>query len=241
MVIKGVLFDKDGTLIKFKEIWSTITHEIIEELLELENEKNNEGLRQRLAYSIGLYGEEIDERGFLASGTTQDIAKQFNRVLSKEEPGVYHWLKERIHTKTNERRDCILPTCNVRQFLSVLKEKGIVVGVATSDDYETTCVCMDKIGAYEYIDFIGTGDRYKKKPDPQVVEVFCKEYNLQLEEVAMVGDTICDMELSVNSKIGCGVGVLSGVGSKETLQEFATYVVENIEQMIDKRGKFIWE
>jgi phosphoglycolate phosphatase len=241
MVIKGILFDKDGTLIKFKEIWSTITHEIIEELLQLEKEMNNEVLRQKLAHSIGLYGEEIDERGSLASGTTQDIAKQFNRVLSKEEPGVYPWLKERIHTKTKEREENILPTCDVRQFLSLLKEKGMVVGVATSDDYETTCVCMDKIGVSEYIDFIGTGDRYNKKPDPQVVEVFCKEHNLQLEEVAMVGDTICDMKLAGNSKIGCSVGVLSGVGSKETLQELATYVVGNLEQMIDKNGKFIWE
>jgi phosphoglycolate phosphatase len=241
MVIKGILFDKDGTLIKFKEIWSALTLEIIEELLDLENETNNDGLRQKLAHSIGLDGEEIDERGFLASGTTQDIAKQFNRVLSKEEPGVYPWLKERIHTKTKEREDCILPTCDVRKLLSTLKEKGIVVGVATSDDYETTCVCMDKIGVSEYIDFIGTGDRYNKKPDPQVVEVFCKEHNLQLEEVAMVGDTICDMKLAVNSKIGCGVGVLSGVGSKETLQELATYVVGNMEHMIDKNGKFIWE
>ena len=241
MVIKGILFDKDGTLIKFKEIWVQIIYSIIDELLELRNEVNNEELRSKLAESIGLYGEEIDEKGFLASGTTLDIATQFNRILSEEAPGVFPLVTKMLHTKTKEKKDSIFPTCDLQKALSIFKEKEIVMGVATSDDYESTKVCIQQIGIDEYIDFIGTGDRYNKKPDPEVFNVFCEQFGIKPEEVLVVGDTICDMKLSIYSKSAGGVGVLSGVGSKDTLGELAKYIVPSIEEMIHKNGKFIWE
>jgi phosphoglycolate phosphatase len=240
-VIKGILFDKDGTLIKFQEIWVPITYSIIDDLLELRNEVNKEEIKSKLAESIGLYGEEIDEKGFLASGTSLDIATQFNRVLSEDTPGVFPLVAKILHTKIKDKKESILPTCDLQKALSIFKEKEIVMGITTSDDYESTKVCIQQIGIDEYIDFIGTGDRYNKKPDPEVFNVFCEQFGLKPDEVLVVGDTICDMKLSINSKSAGGIGVLSGVGSKETLGELAKYIIPSIEKMINENGKFIWE
>lgn len=241
MTIKGVLFDKDGTLIKFKEIWVPMAYELIDDLLEIRNEHGNETLRNELAQSIGLQHQEINEFGALASGTTMDIATQFSGVLSVKVDEIYGWLAEGLQKKTAEKRNCILPTCDLDNSLSILKEKGIVMGVATSDDYESTKICLKQIGVDLYFDFIGTGDRFRKKPDSHVVEAFCEKYGLAPEEVAIVGDTICDMKLSKNSKSGCSVGVLSGVGSAETLGELAGFIVPSIDGIILDDGKLIWE
>lgn len=242
MGIKGILFDKDGTLLQFREIWIQITNEVIEELLESIEEKENETLKEKLLHSIGLRNGEIDEKGYLASGTSLDIATAFNRVLPKDMPHLHQWLSERLLHKTRENIDNVKPVCNNLDLLfSTLKDKGIIIGIATSDDYETTKLCLQQLGIENAVQFIGTADLYKKKPDPEVVEEFCKKFRLKSEEVIIVGDTVIDMQLAKNSNARYGIGVMSGVGSYKELHQLAHYVIPSVESLIEPNDMFIWE
>lgn len=241
MGIKGILFDKDGTLLKFNEIWIQIANEVIEELLESIGEKENEALKEKLSDSIGFRNGKIDEKGYLASGTSLDISTAFNSVLPKEMPHLHQWLSERLLHKTREQIDNVKPVCNLDLLFSALNDKGIITGIATSDDYETTILCLQQLGIANYVQFIGTADLYKKKPDPEVVEEFCNKFHLKREEVVIVGDTVIDMQLAKNSNAKYGIGVMSGVGSYKELSQLAHYVIPSVEYLIESNDKFIWE
>lgn len=241
MEIKGILFDKDGTLLRFKEIWIQIANEVIEELLTSIEEKENETLKEKLFDSIGLRNGEVDEKGILASGTSLDIATAFKRVLPKDIPHLHHWLSEGFLNKTRDNIDRVKPVGNLHLLFSTLKDKGVIVGIVTADDYETTKLCLQQLGIENTVQFIGTSDLYKKKPNPEMVEEFCKKFRLKREEVAIVGDTVVDMQFAKNSNVRYGIGVMSGVGSYEELSQLAHYVLPSVEYLIDPNDNFIWD
>ncbi|MDQ0219209.1 HAD family hydrolase [Peribacillus cavernae] len=240
MKIKGILFDKDGTLLKFGSIWPKVIGDVIDDLLEMIGEEGNKTLKNELCKSIGLKDGVVDEKGILASGTSLDITRAFQDVLPKDIRYLHEWLSERVLEKTKQSIEHVESVCNLSPLFSALRNKGIVVGIATADDYETTALCLEHLGIREDIQFVGTADLYEKKPSSQVVEKFCEKFGLAREEVAMVGDTVIDMQTAKNSKSGFGIGVLSGVGSKEELEKLADFVIPNVEHLIN-HDKFIWE
>lgn len=241
MKIKGILFDKDGTLLQFGSIWIKVVEEVIDELLKMIGETGNRILKKKLCLSIGLKDEEVDEKGFLASGTTLDIANAFQEVLPKHIPYLPQWMSENIYKKTKESIDYVKPVCNLSALLSAIQQKGIIIGIATADDFETTVLCLQHLGIENEIQFLGTGDVYEKKPCSQVVEKFCEQFGLEKEEVAFVGDTVVDLKTAKNGKVRYGIGVLSGVGSKQELQNLADFIIPNVEHLLNSSNKFIWE
>ncbi|WHZ57417.1 HAD family hydrolase [Metabacillus hrfriensis] len=241
MEIKGILFDKDGTLLQFREIWIQISYEIIDELLNRIEDKGNTTLKEKLCHAIGLRNGIVDEKGYLACGTSLDMADAFNKILPKDMPHLHQWLSERLLAKTKEHIDKIKPVCDLSLLFSSLTHKGIIAGIATADDYETTKLCLQQLGILNDVQFLGTADLYKKKPFPDVVEEFCKKFHLKKEEVVIVGDTIIDMQLAKNSSARFGVGVLSGVGSYQELYQLAHFVIPSVDYLIDGNDRFIWE
>ncbi|UOK57717.1 HAD hydrolase-like protein [Bacillus sp. OVS6] len=162
--IKGILFDKDGTLLQFREIWIQISYEIIDELLNRIEDKGNTTLKEKLCHGIGLRNGIVDEKGYLACGTSLDMADAFNKILPKDMPHLHQWLSERLLAKTKEHIDKIKPVCDLSLLFSSLTHKGIIAGIATADDYETTKLCLQQLGILNDVQFLGTADLYKKSP-----------------------------------------------------------------------------
>lgn len=241
MEIKGILFDKDGTLLQFDTVWIKVMDEVIEELLKLIGETGNRTLKKRLCQAIGLRDGEVDEKGHLASGTSIDISNAFQAVLPERIPFLRQWMSEKILSKTKESIECVKPVCHLSSLFANIKQKGVVIGVATADDYETTVLCLQHLGIESDIQFLGTSDLYEKKPSSQVVEKFCEQFGLEKEEVAFVGDTVVDLKTAKNGKVGYGIGVLSGVGSAQELQHLADFVIPDIGHLIDENSQFIWD
>ncbi|PLR77017.1 HAD family hydrolase [Bacillus sp. V3-13] len=239
--IKGVLFDKDGTLLRFGSIWIKVIEDVIDHLLEMIGETCNLNLRKQLFMSIGLRDGNVDEKGHLASGTSLDIANAFQAVLPKDIPFLHQWLSQHLLEKTKESIEYVQPVCDLSLTFSALKEKGIVIGIATADDYETTTLCLEHLGIRNEVQFLGTADLYEKKPCSQMVEKFCEKFGFKTEEVAVVGDTVIDLQTAKNSNAGYGIAVLSGVGSEGELQKLADFVIPSVEHLINKNDKFIWD
>ncbi|USK33446.1 HAD family hydrolase [Bacillus sp. F19] len=241
MKIKGILFDKDGTLLQFGSIWIKVVEGVIDELLKMIGETGNCNLKKQLCLSIGLRDGEVDEKGHLASGTTLDLANAFQEVLPKHIPSLQQWISENIFKKTKQSIEYVKPVCNLSSLFTAIKQKGVIIGIATADDYETTVLCLQHLGILDQIQFMGTSDLYEKKPSSQVVEKFCEQFGLEKEEVAFVGDTVVDLKTAKNGKVRYGIGVLSGVGSERELQNLADFVIPNIEYLINSKSEFIWD
>lgn len=244
--IRGILFDKDGTLLNFHTFWPPIVQEVIDLLLEQIGGQKNDLLKEELLKRIGYVNHQIEEYGILASGTTKDLADAIQNVLGNR--SVYEsrmdleaWLSAQLRRLTRHNLYRIQPTASFYPLFQRLKGEKIRVGLSTADDYVTTILSLKQLGIYSFFDFIGTSDRYKGKPDPDMFFSFCKKFGLEPSEVAVVGDTITDLLFARNSGAGLVIGVLSGVGNEEVLAKEADILLPSVSGLIRADGRFIWE
>lgn len=205
MAIKGIMFDKDGTLISMMEYWRKPLERTIFKIFDSLCILDNKILFNKLMTVAGIDGEKIVQNSPLVAGTNYDIAVEMKKILDNEgiETGQHF-----VHSVTNDVNyfACeygeIKGTTNLKQLFARLKNRGIKIALATSDGYASSVNCLDQLGVEQAIDFWGSDDgRCKQKPDPDMAKRFCEMYSLLPSEVIMVGDSENDMLFARNS--GC--------------------------------------
>jgi phosphoglycolate phosphatase len=237
--IKGILFDKDGTLLDFNAMWLPVADELIYETLRDLVPYSEPVIKESLYRSIGINQGRIDSQGVYAHGTAGDIADQFIKVFEAYEIdiGDTSVLKKNIINKYNsiakdDKRE-VVPTTDLPALFDYLKRQGIFIGLSTADTEESTANCLKRLGVYEYFDFIGSDNgRFRRKPHPDLIIEFCRVCGLEPYEVAVVGDTVLDIAFARNGKVGCAIGVLSGVGLEQELRSTADLVLPSIEYLM---------
>lgn len=244
MKIKGILFDKDGTLLEFNKTWRPIANQVVNEVAKKYGIKN----KVELAQAIGVFKDMIDSKSSLSSGTNKDVAMDMLAVI-KSIDGVSNKeinLDEYIQWSTDlfNRVAATLPFYPVVGGLDTikqLKESGYYIGLSTADSVENAKLFLNKTGLDIYFDYIGADDGIiNPKPAKDYMNNFCKLYSLKPEEVAVVGDTITDMDFGINSGAGLIVGVLSGTGTRALLSNKAHLVLDSINNLVVD-DKVIWE
>lgn len=245
-MIKGILFDKDGTLIAFHSIWVPTALELVNQLVDKVEAVENDHLKNDLLKSIGVEVECVSADGILATGTTLDITHAFEGILQKHgivfrsSQSLYEWTGERLLALTKRYIEHIQPAADLKLLLSELTDRGFALGVATADDYETTILCLKKLQVEKYFGFIGTSDRYEKKPNPSMLEAFCEQFQLKPEEVVVVGDTNVDLTFAKNAAAGLAIGVLSGASRIEHLEPLANITLQSVSELITADGMLVW-
>ena len=83
-MIKAILFDKDGTLLKFSDIW-------VDSIVKFLNEKNlSEDKKKKLFKKIGVKeNNEVEENSILSSETVKDLALIFSEFLDGKIDEIY--------------------------------------------------------------------------------------------------------------------------------------------------------
>lgn len=239
--IRGIIFDKDGTLLDFNSIWLPAAEFLAEYIATI---YGNRKLKKQFLESIGVQENKIETDGILASGTVGDMAGAFYEVLSINNiPVSSSKLQEIISNMLSkfveDNEISIVPTGKLTTLFHKLKSENIVIGLVTSDSMASTLHCLKKLEVLQYFDFIRTGDiEIPAKPDPEVLHQFYKQYELNPEEVAVVGDTVVDMKFARNGKAGITIGVLSGAGTAYELSEMADFVYENVNGILDNKELF---
>ena len=74
------------------------------------------------------------------------------------------------------------------------------------------------------------------KPAPDAIHAFCDLTGLKPSEIAMVGDNRHDLEMARAGGTGLAIGVLSGTGTRETLQPLADVILGSIAELPDYLG-----
>jgi HAD superfamily hydrolase (TIGR01549 family) len=240
MKIKGILFDKDGTLLEFDRTWRPIATQVVEEVARFYDFKDKVALKE----SIGLYENRIEPAGSLSAGTNKDVALDMLEVLKKE--GIKLSDEEHIKWSTQVFNKVaaslpFYPVVGVIETIRKLKEKGYYIGLSTADSVENAKLFLEKTGLSIYFDYIGADDGIiNPKPAPDYMDNFCKQYNLKPSEVVVVGDTMTDMNFGINSGAGLIVGVLSGTGTISLLGDSANIIIKSVKDLIIG-NKTIWE
>ena len=81
-MVKGILFDKDGTLIDFYELWLGAAKWAVPRMLEENTVSGN--LEQYILKTIGVSNEYVDPDGALAYKTYSEIAEDICIALDQK-------------------------------------------------------------------------------------------------------------------------------------------------------------
>ena len=81
-MIKGILFDKDGTLIDFS-LWRNVGIELVNNVLKENGLYNDEKLYKRLIKTIGIKDNGVDPLGALAYRTHDEVANALYFILKQ--------------------------------------------------------------------------------------------------------------------------------------------------------------
>ncbi len=230
MKIKGIIFDKDGTLIRYDELWIPAAEHAAGLILD------KLGADGSLA---GAMLREIGARagisGLLCRGTYRQISEAFGGVLEKA--GTVTDAEE-LYTLTCEafrmgaERGRIVPVCDgLGNVLKRLRAGGIKLFLVTTDEENITRRCLDSLGIDGMFDGIYTDDgKTPSKPDPYYINKIMSEYGFKPEELIMVGDTMTDIEFAENGGIRA-VGVAASGEDRRILEKGAAAVIENVSQL----------
>lgn len=246
MDIKGILFDKDGTLIDIDSMWVPVTKKVIDNLLMELRIEGRRDLTEELMNSIGINNDKIISNAILACKTATYVGEEFAKVLLESGYDVDFEKVKRLtvdyfnHYAADKSIE-IKEIVDLKALLSGLKSKNLLIGMSTADTKESAKFCLNKLGIIDYFDFIGADDGITKaKPEPELLEKFCNEFKLEKNQVAIVGDTNTDLDFAKNAGAAMAIGVLSGACRVEDLKDRADTILNTVgELIIDNR--LIWE
>lgn len=225
--IRGVLFDKDGTLVDFQATWFAIGREMALQAADGDPERANA--------LLDLAGYDFERGCFradsvFAAGNNADIVALWYPDLSPEErlPVVHGF--DSFAAREGAARAVPLP--GVREALGALHAAGIRLAVATNDSTSGAEQTLAAIGVSSLFDAAYGYDAVANpKPAPDIVHAFCDLTGLKPAEVAMVGDNRHDLEMARAGGAGLAIGVLSGTGTRESLTPMADVVLGSVAEL----------
>jgi len=231
--IQLVVFDKDGTLIDFDTMW---TPWVIE-------------LTRRLEAAAGVdVADRIDAELGFDRGSGRSIAGLPLAVLPMaelraatvdvvEHAGLSRGAAERAVDDAWFIPDPVReahPLTDLGGLFRSLRDRGIRVAVATSDDHTPTEATLRGLGVGDLVDVIvGADDGPARKPAPDAVLHICAELDVAPERTAVVGDSAADLEMGRAAGAARTIGVLTGVSARSDLVPYATAILDSIANLVD--------
>lgn len=208
-MIKGVLFDLDGTLLNtndliIKSFQETFKHYYPQRAFTL----------QEIIDCIGPTLEQTAMKYY-----PQNIEEMVQMYR-------YHYV---IH---HDELITIYP--GIEEMIKSLKELGLKLAIVTSKKRDMTIKAMEHTKILDYFDLIISSDEViNPKPHQEPIELALKGLNLLKEEVIMVGDNSHDIECANHANVkSAGVGwALKGA---DYLRDFnPTYIIKTANELIE--------
>ncbi|MBR5835132.1 MAG: HAD family hydrolase [Bacteroidales bacterium] len=121
---------------------------------------------------------------------------------------------------------------NVKETLKALKERGMVLTIASSRSNASLVAYVDSLGLDGAISLVlGANDVKEGKPNPEAVNLTLDKYGFKPEDAIVVGDTVFDVKMGINAGTRT-CGVTYGNGSRESLAE-ADWLIDDFSQLLD--------
>ena len=211
-MIKGVLFDLDGTLL-----------DTLEDLYQSVNAALTAcGFPERTRMEV---------RSFVGNGVRNLMVRS---VPDGEENPKFEecFQKFREHYAAH-LNDHTAPYAGIMELLAELKEKGIPTAVVSNkSDAAVKELCRETFGDLVPL-AIGESERVKKKPAPDTVIEAAAEIGVPLKDCVYVGDSEVDLATAENAGIPC-VSVSWGFRDKELLESLgAKTLLDTVAELRD--------
>ena len=222
-MIKGIVFDKDGTLFDFNATWGAWTRGMIATEAGNDPEKI-ETLANALGYDFegGVFWPEsiviAETVDFIADALIEHLPD-----VSKKD------LMTRMHKAAKNVPQ--VQAAPLWPLLNEIKEMDILLGVATNDAEDNARAHLGEADVLDLFDFIsGYDSGFGGKPEPGQLLGFCTTTGLEPEDCIMVGDSTHDLNAG-NAAGMRTVGVLTGPAQAYELQPYADVILNSIAEL----------
>ena len=232
MTIRGIVFDKDGTLFEYRGTWAAWCSAVIDEL-----SGGDTAVANRLAKAVGFDRAEQDfiPGSLIVNGAAGDV----NAAWAAELPGVSAEAVNEVAIRNLENLPN-LPVCDLPKLFATLKARGLKLGLATNDYEVAAHQQLREVGVDGLFDFVcGFDSGHGAKPGPGMIEAFCRETGLGVGAVAMVGDSTHDLGAGRAANAGMNIGVLTGPAAASDIAHLADHILSDISEipaLLDQLG-----
>jgi phosphoglycolate phosphatase len=223
--LRGVIFDKDGTLFDFGTTWEAWAAAFLLRAAM--------GDRVRAAQIGRHIGFDLVQRKFardsvVIAGTPVEVADALApHFPTQSRADLIAMLNDEAANAPQAESVPLIP------FLDGLRARGLRLGVATNDAEAPALAHLGAAGVVAHFDFIaGSDSGHGGKPAPGQLFGFCAETGLAPAQVVMVGDSLHDLHAGRAAGMRT-VGVLTGLATLDELAPFAEIVLPHIGHLPD--------
>ncbi len=218
-MIKGLIFDKDGTLFDFNATWGVWTKAMLADVTAGDPAVMGP-LAQRLGYD--LQAEQFLPGSLVIASSAGELADVILEFVSEDR----EVLLQRMNAAAADAPQ--VEAAPLVALLEQLKAAGFALGIATNDAEAPARAHLQRAGVEGFFEFIaGYDSGYGGKPAAGQLLAFCEQTGLAPAECVMIGDSLHDLHAGREAGMRC-VGVLSGPAPREELAPFADVVLASI-------------
>ena len=222
MSLRGLLFDKDGTLFDFHLSWGPWLAGFIGTV----STDQPHALQLAEALGFSLETQTFRPGSVFVHDTLEEI---MDAVL----PHLPNWEREALEAYAIRETALVpqVPTVPLAPLLSGFQARGLALGIATNDNEHPARTQLEAAGVLGHFAFIaGYDSGFGGKPNTGMQHAFCQAQGLAPSDVAMVGDSLHDMTSGRDAGM-VTVGVLTGTTSRAELEAVADVVLADIGEL----------
>ena len=228
MAIRGVVFDKDGTLFDFQATWAGFQRRMIGEFADGDPAREA-ALAEALDFDL--------ETGRFRPGSVV-VAETAEVVAERISPLLPGRSARSIARRLDEAAAGIEPVAvpGLPALLDRLAQAGLALGVATNDGESAAVRQLRAAGVADRFGFLaGYDSGWGAKPGPGQLLAFAAHAGLDPAEALMVGDSLHDL-LAARAAGMPAVAVLTGVARRAELAPAAEAVLPSVADLPDWLG-----
>lgn len=223
-MIRAVIFDKDGTLFDFRASWGGWTEGLIDRLAV--HGADPAALQAVLGY---------DRRFRVFRPDSPVIAQTTPEIADLVHPHVPGLSLTELNALMNQLAASapMAPAVPLRTVLGALRDRGLVLGLATNDTEAPARAHLEGAGVLDLFAFVaGCDSGWGGKPAPGQLLAFAEAVGVPPVQAVMVGDSLHDLEAGRAAGMKA-VAVLTGIAGREVLAPHADVVLPDIAALGD--------
>ena len=223
MNIRGVIFDKDGTLFDFQSTWGIWTAQVLARIAG-----SDEALLQQLAEALGYDTQtrRVQPGSVIVAATPMEIAavvKDCIPALSQTQ--ICDWLNEEAKTAPQ-----VLVT-DLHRLTAELRRINLGLCVMTNDAETPARAHLASVQASDLFDFvIGSDSGFGAKPQAAPLLALADKMEIPAAACVMVGDSTHDLRAGRAAGMRA-VAVLTGLAEADELAPLADAVLPDVSHL----------
>ena len=232
--IKGLIFDKDGTITDSNIYWSKIIRMRADLLIKRYKISSNYFPELCKSMGLNIQTDKLLPLGPIALKSREEVINSILIFLKSIDYFLDYQSIDNLFFEVNSdfskiAENYIKPIKPCISLINKLQKYNVSLSLVTSDTCKNAELVCDKLNITSCFDFIIGGDnKLKNKSSGEPAKHVCKLMDIEPINTICIGDAPMDFEMSKNSNLKAAILVESGQIPIKTLFNYSKYCVRSL-------------